>query len=136
MGDQHQYLPSVGKSGPQGKPDDQSEWLIKQSAAAWNRAVLESPLQRLRYYDARLARAGFSGDPAEREQVKTRVAELIRETGAATVLTDPDVVSMIRELFGEKGVQRLKDRASTTLQQTKPNLVANMVDPLRQRGQK
>lgn len=113
MGDVHQYLPSVGKSGPQGLPDDQSEWAVKQAAAAWEKAVRESPLQRLRYYDARLARAGFSGDPAERERVKERVAELIREVGAATVLTDPDVVSMVRELFGEKGVQRLKDRANT-----------------------
>ena len=113
MGDVHQYLPSGGKSGPQGLPDYQSEWAFKQATAAWEKAVRESPLQRLRYYDARLARAGFSGDPAERERVKERVAELIREVGAPTVLTDPDVVSMVRELFGEKGVQRLRDRANS-----------------------
>jgi hypothetical protein len=136
MGDEFQYQPSVGKSGPKGQPDDRSEWAAKQSAAAWEKAVRESPLQRLRYYDALLARAGFSSDPAERGRVKDRVAQLIREVGAISVLSDPDVVSMVRELFGEKGVQRLKERANSSTDNAQPDVVANMADPLHQRGKK
>lgn len=115
MGDEFMYPPSAGKSGPSGQPDDRGARLVKQAAAAWDSAVQESPLQRLRYYDARLARSGFVNDPAERERVKTRVAQLIREAGAKVVLSDPHVVCMVRELFGERGVLRLKERAQETV---------------------
>lgn len=128
MGDVHQYLPSVAKPGPTGQPGEQETREVQRSRAYWDEAVRQSPLQRLRYYDARLARAGFSGDPAERERVKERVAELIREVGASVVLTDPDVISMVRELFGERGVQRLKDRA--TAKPREPNVVDNLVRPV------
>lgn len=114
MGDEFVY-PSAAKSGPQGQPDERGARLVEQAAAGWDSVVRNSPLQRLRYYDARLARAGFSSDPAERERLRSRVAELIREAGAKVVLSDPDVVCMVRELFGERGVQRLKDRAAATV---------------------
>lgn len=69
----------------------------------WDELVRESPLHRLRYLDARLAQGA--------EIDKNRVAELVREAGAAAVLADPDAVGLIRQLFGEPGVQRLKQRA-------------------------
>lgn len=134
MGDERAYPPSVGKSGPQGLPDDRSEYLQRQASASWDKVMRESPLQRLKYYDAKLARAGFSSDPAERERLKSRVAELIREAGASNILAEPDVICMVRELFGEKGVQRLRDRARTTPHQTEPHLVADMAHPVHQRG--
>jgi hypothetical protein len=71
----------------------------------WDELVQGSPLNRLRYLDARMA-AGAQID-------KDRVAELVRDAGAAAVLTDPDAVGLVRQLFGERGVQRLRDRART-----------------------
>jgi RNase P protein component len=114
MGDEYIYPPSAAKSGPQGLPDERLARGIERNAAHWDEAVRSSPLNRLRYYDALLARTAFSGNAGERERIKIRVGELIREIGAPDVLTDPDVVGLVRELFGEKGVTRLKDRARTS----------------------
>jgi hypothetical protein len=68
----------------------------------WNELVQQSPLNRLRFYDAQLAR-GIDVD-------KDRVAELIREVGAAAVLSDRDVIGLVRQLWGEKAVERLRAR--------------------------
>jgi len=69
----------------------------------WNELVQQSPLNRLRFYDAQLAR-GI-------EVNKDRVAELIREVGAAAVLSDRDVIGLVRQLWGERAVERLRERA-------------------------
>jgi hypothetical protein len=68
----------------------------------WNSAVQESPLNRLKFYDAQLAR----GIEVNRD----RVAELIREAGAAAVLSDRDTIGLVRQLWGEKAVERLRAR--------------------------
>jgi hypothetical protein len=68
----------------------------------WNLAVQESPLNRLKFYDAQLAR----GIEVNRD----RVAELIREAGAAAVLSDRDTIGLVRQLWGEKAVERLRAR--------------------------
>jgi hypothetical protein len=94
----------------------------------WDTLVRESPLNRLRYLDARLAQ-GATVDP-------NRVAELIREVGAKAVLSDPDAIGLVRQLFGERGVIRLRDRARTETDNAQPDVVANMADPLHQRGKK
>ena len=73
MGDVHQHLPSVAKPGPTGQPGEQETRQVQRSRAYWDEAVRQSPLQRLSYYDARLARAGLSGDPAERERTKVQI---------------------------------------------------------------
>ena len=92
----------------------------------WDTLVRESPLNRLRYLDARLAQ-GATVD-------LNRVAELVREAGAKAVLSDPDAIGLVRQLFGERGVIRLKDRARTETDKTQPDVVANMAHPLHQRG--
>lgn len=92
----------------------------------WDTLVRESPLNRLRYLDARMA-AGAEID-------RDRVAELVREAGAKAVLSDPDAVGLVRQLFGERGVVRLKDRARTQTDNAQPDVVANLADPLHQRG--
>jgi hypothetical protein len=68
----------------------------------WNSAVQESPLNRLKFYDAQLARGV--------EVNRDRVAELIREAGAAAVLSDRDTIGLVRQLWGEKAVERLRAR--------------------------
>lgn len=70
---------------------------------------------RLRLADAYLARINI-GDWSQRnerrEWLKMRVGELIRSAKAEDVLGDPHLVGMVRDLFGEKGVMRLKGRVS------------------------
>jgi hypothetical protein len=107
MGDEFVYQPSVGKSSPQDKLDDRSAYAVKNATEYWSQAVTENPLNRLRLLDARLARPGV-----DIESIKARAGELIREIGAAQVLSDPDCVGLVRQLFGEKGVTRLKERAA------------------------
>jgi hypothetical protein len=135
MGDERQYFPSAAKSGPQGLPDERQAREVKQSADFWAMAVRESPLNRLRYYDALIARPGFLDEPGQREKIKNRVGELIRELDAAAVVGDPNLASMVRFLFGAKGYERLKDRAKTA-QLQQPDVVANMASPVHQRGER
>jgi hypothetical protein len=68
----------------------------------WNSAVRESPLNRLKFYDAQLARGV--------EVNRDRVAELIREAGAAAVLSDRDTIGLVRQLWGERAVEKLRAR--------------------------
>jgi len=125
MGDEVDYIPSWKQEKKKDIPD--VDYKVQSAQLYWDVKVKESPLQRLRYLDARLAQ-GATIDTL-------RVAELVREAGAKAVLSDPDAIGLIRQLFGEKGVQRLKDRASTAQHQTRePNMVADMAHPLHQRG--
>ena len=110
MGDETMY-PSAAKSGPSGQPDERSARGVKQSADYWAVAVNETPLNRLRYYDALIARPGYLDGPGQREAVKARIGEIIRESDASAILGEPSLVGMIRFLFGEKGLTRLKERA-------------------------
>jgi hypothetical protein len=101
MGDEKLYLKS--------KPSQPKEEIGQSSGRMWDVLVRESPLNRLRYLDAVLARGG--------DVDKDRVAELIREAGPKACLSDPDAVGLIRQLFGERGVERLKHRANSTVKQ-------------------
>ena len=107
MGDEFMYTPSVYTQKPEKKPDDRSDYAARNSAEYWSNAVTENPLNRLRLLDAKLARPGV-----DVESIKVRAGELIREIGAAKVLGDPDCVGLVRQLFGQRGVDRLKERAS------------------------
>ena len=130
MGDEYGYAPSAAKSGPLGQPDEREARGVRQSAEYWAEAVRETPLNRLRYYDALCARPGYLDDPGQREKIKARIGELIRETDPAAILGDPHLVTMVRWLFTEKGLVRLRERAK----QTHKGVVANMADSLHQRG--
>ena len=121
MGDE--LYSTLKSSQPQEK---KREIDVSSSQRMWDTLVRESPLNRLRYLDARLAQ-GATVDP-------NRVAELVREAGAKAVLSDPDAIGLVRQLFGERGVVRLKDRARTQTDKAQPDVVANMADPLHQRG--
>ena len=129
MGDEFQYRAAMPDAPRQSGEQEARE--ITRNRQHWDEAVREKPINRLRYYDALLARPAFR-EAGERERIKPRVAELVRELGAAIVLSDPAGIGVVRELFGEKGVQRLKQRAS--IEQAKPNVVAGMAGALHQRG--
>jgi hypothetical protein len=103
MGDEYVYSPSAKTEK---KVPDRSDFAVNASADYWATAVTENPLNRLRLLDAKLARPGV-----DVESIKARAGELIRELGAATVLTDPDCVGLVRQLFGQRGVDRLRERA-------------------------
>ena len=98
MGDEYTYSPTVNTEKV--KPSHNLEHSLHSNLATWNELVRQSPLNRLRFYDAQLAR----GIEVNRE----RVAELVREAGPAAVLSDRDVIGLIRQLWGEKAVEKLK----------------------------
>ena len=104
MGDEYTYSPSVKTEKP--KPSHNLEHSLHSNLATWNELVRQSPLNRLRFYDAQLAR----GIEVNRD----RVAELVREAGPAAVLSDRDVIGLIRQLWGERAVEKLK-RANSSV---------------------
>lgn len=120
MGDEAVYAQSKS-SQPEGK---KSTLDTQSCQRMWDEMLRESPLNRLRFLDARLA-AGARID-------KDRVAELVREAGAAAVLADRDATGLVRQLFGELGVKRLKDRARAEARH--PNVVEDLAHPVHQRG--
>jgi hypothetical protein len=103
MGDEFVYLPSAKAEK---KVPDRTDSAINSSADYWATAVTENPLNRLRLLDAKLARPNV-----DVETIKARAGELIRELGAAKVLADPDCIGLVRQLFGQRGVDRLRERA-------------------------
>lgn len=103
MGDEYTYFPS--KSQPEVKSSHNLEHQLHSNQMMWDQSVRESPLNRLRYYDALLARGV--------EVSRDRVAELVREVGAVAVLSDPDAIGLVRQLWGEKAVEKLRARSKT-----------------------
>ena len=101
MGDE--LYPTVKPSQP--REEKKRELDVSSCQRMWDTLVRESPLNRLRYLDARMA--------AGAEINRDRVAELVREVGAKAVLSDPGAVGLVRQLWGERAVERLRHRAST-----------------------
>jgi hypothetical protein len=132
MGDYQQYLPSKQEPKSSQPNLDEKQRLDEKAYRGWEEAFREGPLQRLRYLDALLAR---TTDPDQISRIKSRSAELIREVGPVAVLSDPSLISMVRQLFGAAGYERLKDRAKTA-QLQQPDVVANMASPVHQRGER
>ena len=106
MGDEYTYSPTVNTEKV--KPSHNLESQFHSNLATWNDLLRQSPLNRLRFYDAQLAR-GINVD-------KDRVAELVREAGPAAVLSDRDAIGLVRQLWGERAVEKLK-RANSPVKQ-------------------
>lgn len=64
---------SAGKSGPKGLPDDRSARMSGPTATVTDSRKRSSSLNLCPRYESRLARAGFSGDPAERARIKDQI---------------------------------------------------------------
>lgn len=77
--------------------------------------IVETTIGRLRLADAYLARLNMnrgSIDYAEkRDFLKHHVGDLIRKSEPKKVYGDIHIVGLVRELFGDIGVRRLKERA-------------------------
>ncbi len=77
----------------------------------WN-SEIDDPIMKLRLCDALLARySAYADEPdiLERiEALKPRVAEFIRMSDKTKVLGDPHLRSMVWQLFGKRGIDRLQ----------------------------
>ena len=93
----------------------------------WEESFKVSPIQRLKYLDALLAR---TTDTERTESIKWRVAELLREVDAGQVLGEPQLVTMVRYLFGEKGLKRLREKVKSQ----HSDVLEDMAHPVHQRG--
>ena len=88
-------------------------WASQANVRYWE-SVKNNPYYRLRMADAYLARIGV-GDWQQRAErtswLKNYVGDLLRSLDDATeAYGDPQIRSMVRELWGENGVERLKAR--------------------------
>jgi len=104
MGDEMSRWPA-SKPEPAPAPD-RTAWATRSAAEHWREAAA-TPLGKLRLLDARYARL----DPGNLEFFKGEVGEAIRSADPKLVLGDPHLVGLVRSLWGERGLQRLKDRA-------------------------
>lgn len=88
-------------------------WASQANMKHWDE-VRQTPIGKLKLAEALLGRIGV-GDWSQRrirmEELKGRVGPYIREADPVEAMNDPGIVGMIRELFGEPGVNRLKARA-------------------------
>jgi hypothetical protein len=88
-------------------------WASQANVRYWE-SVKNNPYYRLRMADAYLARIGV-GDWQQRGErtswLKNYVGDLLRSLDDATeAYGDPQIRSMVRELWGEPGVTKLKAR--------------------------
>ena len=121
IANQYQGLFELKKAAP--RPGEKVEKTDKQRAAdvarhaeqdAWNARAwgkLEpTPLNRLKLCEAYLARLTISPDADAMERLKDSTAAALRSVDAAEVLGHPHLMSMVRQLFGERGLNKLKKR--------------------------
>ena len=84
---------------------EQDDW----NARAWGK-LEPTPLNRLKLCEAYLARLTISPDADAMERLRDSTAAALRSADAAEVLGHPHLMSMVRQLFGERGLNRLKAR--------------------------
>jgi len=84
---------------------EQNDW----NARAWGK-LEPTPLNRLKLCEAYLARLTISPDADAMERLKDSTAAALRSADAAEVLGHPHLMSMVRQLFGERGLNKLKKR--------------------------
>jgi len=121
IANQYQGLFQLKKSAP--RPGEKVEKTDKQKAADvarhaeqddWNARQWgkqePTPLNRLKLCEAYLARLTISPDADAMERLRDSTAAALRSADAAEVLGHPHLMSMVRQLFGERGLNRLKAR--------------------------
>jgi hypothetical protein len=85
---------------------EQDEW----AARAWGKQE-PTPLHRLKLCDAYLARLTMrEADKDAWDRLRDAAAAAIRDADPKDVLNDPHLVGMVRHLFGERGLGRLRNR--------------------------
>jgi len=121
IANQYQGLFELKKAAP--RPGEKVEKTDKQRAAdiarhaeqdAWNakgwNTQEPTPLNRLKLCEAYLARLTISPDADAMERLRDSTAAALRSADAAEVLGHPHLMSMVRQLFGERGLNKLKKR--------------------------
>ena len=84
---------------------EQDDWNARQ----WGK-LEPTPLNRLKLCEAYLARLTISPDADALERLRDSTAAALRSADAAEVLGHPHLMSMVRQLFGERGLNKLKKR--------------------------
>lgn len=85
---------------------EQDEW----SARIWGKQE-PTPINRLKLCEAYLARLTLRDpDPDAMERLRDAAAAALRVADAIEVLNDPRLAGMVRQLFGERGLGRLRSR--------------------------
>ena len=88
----------------------------KQSAWHWDKFVVPTPLGKLKLADALHGRYMVRQDEPQHEEriewLRDQVGLLVRDADAKAVWGDPSLRGLVRSLFGEKGAERLRARAS------------------------
>ena len=121
IANQYQGLFELKKAAP--RPGEKVEKTDKQKAAdvarhaeqddwnarAWGK-LEPTPLNRLKLCEAYLARLTISPDADALERLRDSTAAALRSADAAEGLGHPHLMSMVRQLFGERGLNRLKAR--------------------------
>jgi hypothetical protein len=123
IANQYQGLFELKKSAP--RPGEKVEKTDKQKAADVARHAEQdersarqwgkqepTPIHRLKLCEAYLARLTLS-DPPDRdavERLREAAAAALRIADAIEVLNDPHLAGMVRQLFGERGLNKLKKR--------------------------
>jgi hypothetical protein len=121
IANQYQGLFELKKAAP--RPGEKVEKTNKQKAAdvarhaeqddwnarAWGK-LEPTPLNRLKLCEAYLARLTISPDSDALERLRDSTAAALRSADAAEVLGHPHLMSMVRQLFGERGLNKLKKR--------------------------
>ena len=96
---------------------DNERWQQTQdrNAREWDKRLGE-PLAKLKLADALLARYNVRSDePGHDERMEwlqERVADLLREADAKLVAGDPNLTAMICQFWGERGVKKIRARAT------------------------
>ena len=96
---------------------DNERWQQTQdrNAREWDKHLGE-PLAKLKLADALLARYNVRSDePGHDERMEwlqERVADLLREADAKLVAGDPNLTAMICQFWGERGVKKIRARAT------------------------
>jgi hypothetical protein len=96
-------------------------YMIAGNTQMWSE-IAATPLGKLRLADAYLGRITVGAWETRRmmmDELKGMIGGLVRECDPAAILGDPHVRGMIRHLYGEAGVTRLKRRVEeNALRQT------------------
>ena len=86
---------------------EQDEW----AARIWGKQE-PTPIHRLKLCEAYLARLTMREPDADAmERVKDAAAAAIRDADPKEVIGNPHLAGMVRQLFGERGLGRLRERS-------------------------
>jgi len=86
---------------------EQDEW----SARVWGKQE-PTPINRLRLCDAYLARLTIrEADRDAWDRLRDAAAAALRDADPKEVIGDPHLAGMVRHLFGERGLGRLRERS-------------------------